>query len=102
MAELGTELCFSHEAILLTASRNKVLIFIVTFFKIFLNDFEVRTEFRDRCPFLLTVVMILSAGLLSGPVSQQAGTAVPKDQEREPGIGMSSSQKGKGGRSCLC
>lgn len=30
LAELGTELCFSHEAILLTASRNKSSIFIVT------------------------------------------------------------------------
>lgn len=51
LAELGTELCFIYEAILLSASGKKFSIFIVTLLKFFLDDFWLWSDFRSACPF---------------------------------------------------
>lgn len=99
LAELGTELCLSHEAILLTASRNKFLIFIVTFSKFswMLLGFELNSEvyvsfFWQQWWFW---GQVCSLGLFHNRADTDRCPKRP-GEGRDPGIGMSSSQNGNG------
>ena len=100
LAKLGTELSFSHEAILLAASRNKFPVVTVLYFNFLewfwgLNRIQRYVTFsfdsNDDLKSRFVLWACVTVGLLL--------TAVPGDQEREPRLGVSSSQGGNG-RSC--